>query len=217
MNMRSYHLRRLAGVWLCVFLCLGTALTAAPASAASATAVSIHVNAGSTVTILGNGFGKRERITTWASSVHGAVYPTDSADTSSNGDVAVTITARRFWEPGWWAVTLHGSSTGREAVATFQVQATPPDGRLDVEPVTVRVGSIVRFHGAGYRSDEKVSIWTTHPDQSATALDVDIGRNDGDIYFSYTIPGNAPIGRWYMTAYGNNSERFLIAAFTVTY
>ncbi len=113
-------------------------------------------------------------------------------------------------------MTLRGNSSGREAVATFQVQAAPPDGRLDVEPVSVRAGSSASFHGAGFSSDEKVSIWLTRPDLSTMALDMSPGRSDGDIYFSYTIPGDAPAGQWYMTAYGNSSERFLISSFTVT-
>ncbi len=96
----SYRLRRAVGIWLCAILCFGAALIAAPASAASATAESIHVSAGLRLTIRGSGFGRSERITTWASSIHGAVYPTDGADSDTSGDVGVTITARRFWEPG---------------------------------------------------------------------------------------------------------------------
>ncbi len=203
-------------VGLSLMLCFGGLLSAAPAFAASSSLDRIQAKSGETLTLHVTGMQASERISTWASSARGSVYPTTGATVDGSGNATLTISLGRFWEPGWWAITAHGLSSSREAVTTFDMAAASPDGALDISAGSVAAGSTINFHGAGFSDGEIISGWATQPGGTALALVAALHSSGGQIYFSYTVPTNGAAGTWSMTTYGNSSGRFLIASFTVT-
>jgi hypothetical protein len=209
-------LRTRLGGLLAVVLLLVSVVGARPAFAATAVVESIDVRAGSRLTVFGTGFEPGEFVTSWASSTRGAVYATEFGRADGAGNVTLSITIKRFWEPGWWAVTLHGFRSQRQAIATYRVEAAPPDGVLDVEPTVVRRGNRINFHGAGFLPDEGIQVWATRPDGSARAFPTQIIRRGSSANFHFEVPADAPPGTWYMTAYGLQSERLMIVTFVVT-
>ena len=203
-------------VALGITLSLGLLLHPAPVRAAAASVTPLRSPAGSLVTLYGIGFEHGETIVSWASSTRGSVYPTAQGEANSAGTVTIELRLGRFWEPGWWALTLHGRSSGREAVATFEVLATAPDGRLDVAPESAVAGSRIQFHGAGFRPGELVTAWATTPAMQAIAVESGITQDHDEIFFAFDVPASGPAGTWSMTAYGTQSQRLLIVPFTVT-
>lgn len=224
MKRPSYCVRGWIGLWS--IMMLGAALVApsspvAHAAGAEITLDTITAKAGRTLTVRGRNFQKGEVVASWASSASGAVFPTGAADADRYGDIVLMITVKRFWEPTWWAITLRGESSTQEAVATFKVEAVPPDGALAVSPTAIAVGARINFKGSGFSDGESVKAWATRPDLTAVPL-TDQPQADpravsgGDVYFFYDVPAAGPAGSWYMTAYGTRSERLLVVAFTVT-
>jgi len=210
---------RLVGAGVSVLLL--ASLCSAPAADASATAATgtvdrILVAAGTTVTVRVSGYAANELLSSWASSTRGTVYPTPEGTTDEDGNAALDILVGRFWEPGWWAITVYGLRSEERTVVTFEVVAAAPDGALDVDPRTVPAGSTVAFHGAGFIDGEAIRLWATRPDGSTIGLPEDLTSSNGEIWFSFQVPAGAEPGRWAMTAYGLSSGRFLIAHFTVT-
>ncbi len=122
----------------------------------------------------------------------------------------------RFWEPGYWAITVHGIDSKAEGIATFEVQAGPPSGRLDSDAAVISPGGRINFHGYGFKNYELVSVWVTRPDGSAEKLKGSpLTAVGAEVYFYYdTLPG-ALDGVWSMTAYGNESDRLLITTFEI--
>ncbi|MBA3943375.1 MAG: hypothetical protein H0X37_02295 [Herpetosiphonaceae bacterium] len=216
MTTKRSHGWRWIVVGLSLMLCLSGLLGAAPAFAASSSLDRIQASADQTLTLQATGLDANESVSTWASSARGSVYPTAGGQTNGSGNVTLTIQLGRFWEPGWWAITIHGRTSGREAVTTFELQAAAPDGALDISATSVTAGSTINFHGTGFRDGEIISVWATRPDGSAVALVTAVHSTGGQIYFSYTVPAGSAAGTWSMTAYGNSGGHFLIRSFTVT-
>jgi hypothetical protein len=213
--MRRVSFRGWIAVWIGAVLALGT-FGAQPSYAQTAGVENPVVNTGSTLVVRASGFNKGERIVTWVSSARGSVYATESVDADNRGDVTVAINVKRFWEPGYWAVTVHGLRSDREAVATFQVQTGPPDGALALSSPTVAPGSTLGVRGEGFDDGELVSAWVTRPDGTTDKVPTSpLTPNNGRVDFIYELPLGAQLGTWSVTAYGNNSELILIAPFTV--
>ena len=206
--------RRLSA-WLCLLLCLGALALASPARAETVTVDALQITSGATLTVQVSGYGRSEVITSWASSARGTVFATSSGKTDGSGRATLVIPVKRFWESGWWAITVKGSSSGRLAVATFEVVPAPPSGQLDVEPAQARAGQRVQFSGAGFNSDERVSVWATGPDGGTWAVEENLRARDGAVYYYFDLPANAQPGVWYLTGYGTDSDRLLVGSFTV--
>ena len=203
-------------VGLAFALVFGLVLNAQPALAASVTVDQPVVGTGSVLVVRASGFRAGEPIVSWASSTRGTVYSTNGGGADSSGNIVLDVGIMRFWEPGYWAITVHGKDSGTEAVATFEVQAGPPNGPLDADVTVVRPGGRINFHGYGFKNNELVSVWITWPDGSAEKLKGSpLTALGAEVYFYYdTLPG-ALDGTWSVTAYGNESDRLLVATFDV--
>jgi hypothetical protein len=200
---------------LCLSGLLVAPTTFAATPAASSTVDRIQVKAGETITVKATGFNANEKVSSWASSARGSVYPTTGGTADSSGNVTLTFRLGRFWEPTWWASTVHGLSSGLEAITTFEVLASPPDGTLDVDTTSVAPGGRISFHGGGFANGEVVSVWVTRPDGTTTSISTNLPSTNGDIYFFYDVPVGAAPGVWSATAYGTTSNRLLVVTFTV--
>jgi hypothetical protein len=197
-------------------LLLGIIGNAHPVSAAEATLDTIRVNSGGELSMRASGFGARQVINSWVSGTDGSVITTENAVSTQGGAVYLTIKIGRFWQPGLWAITILGSESGSKAIATFEIVGTPPDGTLISDRAEANPSTRINFRGAGFTPGEIVKGWVTQPDGTAVALPEDL-RSDGsgNVYFSYDVPTNGRPGMWFMTAYGLQSQRLLVGAFTV--
>jgi hypothetical protein len=224
MNTGSYPpLRRSMVLSLTMLFLLAGVINTRPARAATATLEptsvtnGYDVRSGNRFIVRGSGFNDGEWVSTWASfSLRPTVYATGEAQADRSGNVSIEIKTGRFWEPGWWAMTLSSHDSSRQAIAGFKIVAAPPDGTLDREPIReMRRGERINFHGAGFNQNENIKIWVTRPDGNALAIETGITQRGGDVNFSYDIPGDALPGRWSATVYGQSSERLLIRDFDV--
>jgi hypothetical protein len=213
------QLRRLLAAALSLLLLAGlvpASTASALGTAADGTVDRLQVPAGGTVTVQVSGFETYEPLSSWVSSVRGTVYSTAEVDTDVNGNATLQIQTGRFWEPGWWAVTVNGQYSDIRTIVRFEITAAIPDGRLDIEPDTASPGSTVRFHGAGFTDGEPISVWATRPDGGVNTFTPDLYSTNGEVSFAYELPDNAAPGDWSMTAYGLVSGRLLIVPFIVT-
>lgn len=224
MHHNSYlRLRKHLMFGLAMIFLMAGAISTRPVAAATATLEpttvmdGTTVKAGSTFVIRGSGFRGDESISTWASySLRPTVYPTAGGNADSGGNISLAIKVGRFWEPGWWAVTVSNQDQSRKAVVNFKVEASPPDGLLDYEPRRdMRGGERILFHGAGYNVFDSIKIWITRPDGTAFELLKVITQRENEVFFYYDIPLGASPGRWSATAYGQGSERLMIRDFNV--
>ena len=202
-------------LWIVAMLAV-TALGVRPAYAASASVDNPVVETGSTLVVRVSGFRNNEALVTWVSSARGSVYPAEPSSVDNQGNVTINISIKSFWEPGYWAVTVHGVDSEREAVAQFEVKTGPPDGRLELSATTLAPGTTLQARGEGFKSGELVSAWITRPDGTADQVPASpLEPIGGRIQFSYAIPAGAPLGVWAVTAYGNGSDVILVSQFTV--
>lgn len=211
--------RRLISIGLCMLL-LGGLLAAAPSyavsPAADGTVDRLQIPAGGSLTVNVSGFDQYELLSSWASSERGTVYATADGETDLNGNASLLIRTGRFWEPGWWAVTVNGQYSRIQTIVRFEITAVVPDGTLDIEPKIGSPGSTLSFRGAGFTDGEAISVWATRPDGGVNTFTPDLYSTNGEISFTYELPNNAAPGDWSMTAYGLVSGRLLIVPFFVT-
>lgn len=217
------RLRESLALGLAVLFLLAGAISTRTVAAATATLEPTSVvdgttvKAGSIFIVRASGFNSSERISTWASyGLRPTVYATTDGMSDSDGNISLEIKVGRFWEPGWWAMTVSSSDETRKAVVNFKVEAIPPDGVLDIEPRRdLRGGEQVMFHGAGFNFSDTIKIWITRPNGSAVEILTGITQRGNEVWFSYDIPFGAATGRWSATAYGQGSERLMIRDFSV--
>jgi hypothetical protein len=205
--------------WLVLPLIIMIALvliTAPPAHAAEATLDTIQVKPGGTLSLRASGFGAREVVNSWVSGTDGSVFPTENGVSTQGGAVYLTIRIGRFWQPGWWAITILGSESGSKAIATFEIIPAPPDGTLATDRAQVFGGEHINARGTGFAPAEVVKAWVTLPDGTATAIASELRADrNGDVYLAYDVPASAAPGTWYITAYGTESQRLLVGSWAV--
>lgn len=219
----NFRLRKSLTFGLTLIFLLAGAISTRPVAAATATLEPTSVVDGTTVKAGGkfivraSGFRDDERIATWASfSLRPTVYATTDGKADSGGNISLEIKVGRFWEPGWWAMTVSSDDETRKAIVNFKVEASPPDGLLDYEPRRdVRGGERVLFHGAGFNVNDTIKVWITRPDGTAVEVLKNITQRENEVFFYYDIPLGSSPGRWSATAYGQGSERLMIRDFNV--
>jgi len=205
-----------------VFVLAGTIRT----TAVSAAAVTLEptsvtdgytVKAGHSFIIHATNFKANDSVSTWASySLRPTQYATAGGQADSSGNVSIEIKTGRFWEPGWWAITVSTYNFKRSGIVRFKIEAVPPDGGLDVAPARdMHGGERINFHGIGFNQGETIQIWATRPDGSADPIDDGVVQSGGGVNFYYDIPAGALTGRWSVTVYGQSSERLLVQSFNV--
>lgn len=223
LNTSVLHLRKSLTLGLTLLFLLAGAISARPVAAATATLEptsvvdGTNVKAGAKFIVRASGFNNGETISTWASyGLRPTVYATAGGNADSSGNISLEIKVGRFWEPGWWALTVSSNDESRKAIVNFKVEATPPDGTLDIEPLRdVRGGEQLMFHGIGFNINDTIKIWVTRANGTADEVLTGITIRGNEVWFSYLLPVGAASGRWSATAYGLGSERLLIRDFNV--
>jgi hypothetical protein len=162
------------------------------------------------------GFEGDEEVSTWLTGPHGEVMATDNYRTNGRGRVEFTMKMPRHFEPGRWAITVHGLDSNREAVGYFEVPAQGPNVPLVAEPSSGPAGTTFSFAGSGFRDGEIVSYWLTGPDGAVYQGGAATARADGTVTFSYAVGSGTQPGEWRMSASGNTTDNLGVAVFTVT-
>jgi hypothetical protein len=187
---------------------------AAPVAAQAAVAVSAAGDAGQ-YEVLATGFGDNEEVSTWLTGPSQQVQASDGHETDGGGDVSFRLRIPRHFEPGRWAITVHGLDSGAEAIGYFEAAPRGPDLALIVAPASGPPGTTFAFEATGFDDGETVSYWLTGPD-GATFVGGDAdAAGDGAVRFTYTIGAGTQGGTWAMSAYGQASDRLAVATFAV--
>jgi len=169
------------------------------------------VDADRTISFVGTGFTRGERVVTWATTPEQAVIGGDF--TSARGDGQVEF---RFHVPssaigGRWAMTAYGLDSKTPAVAYFDVNGRAPDTtqpQASVSPPSGPPGTTFAFAALGYDKKEKVSYWFTAPDGQVFAAFPEQKHTDdhGRVDIRWIAPSNAPTGSWVITIQGIKSN-----------
>lgn len=214
--MKMGDLKTMFVLALGLLLAAGSALGVPAVRAESVSVDTISISGGNVLTVRGTGFRRNEDVATWASYSRGGAVFTGKAKADGTGAVVLNVLVRRAWGAGWWAITMRGLRSEREAAASFEVLPGAPNGELDVSPTVAGRGAVVGFHGVGFVGDEPVSFWVTRPDGSVTGFESSPRSTAaGDVWFTLTLPADAQSGRWMMSAYGAGNDRLLVGAFTI--
>lgn len=203
------------GLLVLVLVLVLVALPAWPASAQPAAVVE-PTGDPQTFVIRAGGFRSRERVSTWLTGPSQQVIATNSYRAASDGELEFEQRLPRYYQPGRWAITIHGLESGNEAIAYFQFYHPGPNATLAVSPASGPPGTVFTFSSGGFDADEGVAYWLTRPD--GQALEGGYARPDagGAVTFSYVVLPGMPAGLWHMSLYGDTSDRLGIATFLVT-
>ncbi len=97
-------------------------------------------------------------------------------------------------------------------ISTTQAQSMT----LAPERSSVEAGSTLRFIGRNFERGERVFWWTTNPSGAVLGgKQSEASRERGYVEIYLEVPEDADSGRWYLTAYGEESQEPVIASFMV--
>jgi hypothetical protein len=191
-------------------------LAAAPAARADTSLEAAATGTPGVYEFLGRGFRPRETNSVWLTSPTGAVIAIPSVMSNKNGEVFFTHLMPRHYPGGRWAITVEARQSGRQAIAYFDVTAREPDIELSVSQPSGPPGSSFDFASVQFQPGEVVSYWASGPSgQTSEAGYVTADLATGRVDFSFTVPADAEPGVWTMAAYGESSDHFGVAPFTI--
>lgn len=176
----------------------------------------VTVRAGQSLTFVGTGFLRDERVASWATGPDAAVV--GGAAVSASGDAGraeVTFEVPERALGGQWAFTLKGDASQAPVTIVFYVTAgSPVESQAAVVPVVGAPGTSFSFVAVGFSDDERVGFWVTDPSGRVfTAQGLAEDNPDSNIYasdrgvvrFNWQAPADAQHGIWVMTVQGIKS------------
>ena len=190
------------------------------ALAASFSATNAPAIAGQSVSFSGDGFKPGETLSAWTTDPTGFAYARPSLVADSAGHVSYSLDTLGYIT-GQWALTVHGLSSGLEAIAPFQlVSGQPttiynpvpdpntgpvPQGGMEASPDRGYIGQTFLFSGDGFTAHELIHIWETNPTGGTIAFQEIYADGDGKI-INYAYQGHGPLaGIWAVTFHGMTS------------
>lgn len=134
-----------------------------------------------------------------------------------NGRVDWSWTSSLRSPAGMWQMIVRGVDSGVQHTIPFELRA--PDARArasNVFPGEGRPGALLRFFATTFAPGDRIVLWANRPDGSAVAVEPDkINLINGRADWDWTIPMDAPPGRWEMVARGVPSNTEFVIPFTV--
>jgi hypothetical protein len=204
-----------AGLAVLLVLAVMLALPAPPLSAAASVTGVPTVTPG-TFRFLAQGFEDDEEVSTRVTGPRQQVQASGICEANGRGDVNFTIRMPRHFEPGRWAITVHGLVSDREAIGFFWMPTLGANVPLVAVPPEGPRGVVVIFRGAGFAAGEQVNYWPTGPSDVAYDGGQTTANGDGQVEFLFLFGAESEPGRWAMSAYGMESDRLGVARFTLT-
>lgn len=195
------------------------------ASAASSTNPLVanlpQAGVGAPVTFSGSGFNASEPISLWDTPPDGTL-PTALNSIFSDG-VGGFNTQVSFPSPGIWQITAHGRSSAHEVIGRYNVTgdaSTTTTGAVSTftspyasTAIKATVGVVVTYIATGFTASELISVWSTGPDSTVTALDSTQASSAGRVMVSTSF---GSVGLWQITVHGRDSGHEVIGKYQVT-
>jgi hypothetical protein len=204
------------GRCLGVFLVLLSCLVVAPPAAAELSLDISQTTTPGEYEFSARGFRDAEDVATWVTGPIQQVMGTGNHATDDKGRVKFRLRMPRHFQPGRWAITLHGLETGREIIGYFEVAVRGPDATLLVTPGSVARGETITVTGTGYGRGQRVAFWFTRPDGSTVAgTYILLANNEGNIAFIHTFLADTMTGGWALSAYSLNEDHLGVATFEI--
>jgi hypothetical protein len=177
-----------------------------------------QVAVGAPVSFSGTGFSANEAVSLWETAPDSTVTPLSGTQANAGGGVSASVA---FPSAGYWQVTAHGTTSGHEVIAGYNVgdgSAIAPVPSSPVSPsagapINVTSGTVVNFAAAGFNANEIVNAWTTAPDGTVTPLDVTQASPGGQVTISTSF---LSAGRWQVTVHGKDSGHVAVGQYQVT-
>jgi hypothetical protein len=197
-------------------IALVSAITTAPAFAATLTPSATTVVAGSTVTLTGAGFTQSNPVT--ANNVTFTIdNPTTTLGTATSdatGNVSFVATVPAATTAGAHTITANCPGCNPATSATASITVTQPTAAtLAVSPTQGATGSTVAFIGAGYTASSSTTITADTAQQLATTTTDAAGNIPANV--SAVVPTTLSVGAHTITA-RDAAGRTGTAIFTVT-
>jgi hypothetical protein len=165
---------------------------------------------------MARGFRANEEVSTWLTGPSQQVASSGIYSANSSGSARFHLRMPRHYQPGRWAITVHGLSSDSEAIGFFVMPVLGPDVTLTVDPPSGPPSATFTFSSTEFDGNEFVSYWLTGPDGKAYPGGIATADNSGTVFFAYTFgPGVEP-GLWLMSASGLRSDHLGVVSFTVT-
>ncbi len=163
-----------------------------------------------------SGFMSNEPVTIWQTFPDYTVQPIGTYGVSSAGVLRKDVAIDGSIPVGQHHFTARGNYSGMMVIVPFEV--LPPvvqvsDG-VSIE-VTHGVGQAT-FAGYGYTPRETIAIWLTRPNGTVEYISQRTASSEGSWGTSVSFDEKDPVGQYYITGYGVESERTGVASFIVT-
>lgn len=191
------------------------AVSAKPASASTIASLSIGdraVSFGERKVFSGSGFQAGERVALWLTSPTGVVISLGSTFARRDGTFAnfsPNFTLRAPSVPGTWFVTARGVTSGSQNIQTFTL-LSPTLGATATMGANNQV--IIRFNGANYHPNERVSLWVTDGNGRAFAINGAWTTRGGALpAHNQQWSFQATSGPYWLSAYGPLSGQTVVA------
>ncbi len=169
--------------------------------------------------ISGSGYQPGEQVAIWIRYPNNAVADLGVQIADSQGRIGFAIASDRI-PVGRYALTARGLQSQRNGIVEFEVQpgdTLRPRGAasLVAGPGSVTQRSAINLRGSGFLPGEVVTIWATLPDYATEWLGDVIADADGAFIVDVRLSEQDPVGRYAISAYGNQSERRGVAEYTL--
>jgi len=170
------------------------------------------VAAGRTITFVGAGFRRDEKVAIWATAPDQTVIGGDFAYAQDDvGRIEVAFEVPGDAIGGRWSLTAYGFVTKTPVITTFEVQGRDPataTPQASVAPASGPPGTEFMFAALGFKNKETVSYWFTGPDGLIHGAypGGDSSNGSGRVDIRWRAPTDAPRGAWVITIQGLRSN-----------
>ncbi len=184
---------------------------AALAASFTLTPAQPSVGAGQTISFIGTGFTRGERVAIWATAPDQTVIGGDFEFAEGDaGRIDIGFNVPQDALGGRWSLTAYGFISKTPVIATFEVQGRDPATAVPqaaVAPTSGAPGAQFAFSALGFKTKEKVSYWFTGPDGAIHDAypEGDSANSDGRVDLRWRAPADAVHGTWVITIQGLKS------------
>lgn len=180
---------------------------------------------GSRFAFYATGLNEDERIGYWFNRPDGTILSNERdyhARAVERGRVDFAWIAPLDAPPGTWQIVVQGVESGITRTLSFEISPLPDaerdEGAVGVEPAVVAPREELRFFATGFKRRERVAFWAVRPGGSTIREDRAVRANEqGRADWLWSVPRNAPEGRWQMVAQGTDSGVIRVIEFEVVW
>lgn len=169
-----------------------------------------------TVTIQLSGFRPNEIVTLWQTLPDFSVIGHGNYEVDETGSATLSWFADASYPTGTNYMSVRGNMSRRIAITPFELtlgEGLSSDLQMSVSSSIDPQGTTFRFSAVGYSSREIISIWLRTPTNQVVDLGQVYSSKEGTFDFTVLMGGQEAEGEYYLSAYGNDSQKTAIAVF----